>query len=308
MRVLVLGGHGYLGGRVAQYLNSLGFHVTLGSRNPDVKDCLLSGINTIKIDWNDIDRYTFECDSIIHAAGLNRDDCIEDPESALKFAESTKKLIDVAIKIKIKRFVYLSTAHVYKNPLVGHVKEEMPLTSNHPYAKMHQSSESFVRKASKEGLIEGVIMRLSNVIGPPNQKDVNCWQLLANDLCKQATLTTEILLNSDGKQERNFLPMSDFVRAVAHFIETPYAELSDGIFNVGSEKNITIFSMAELVAKRARIQFGKSIKIRRNKDNRNDNLVSLIFDINKLKNSGFKFIGKLEKEIDETLIFCQENF
>ena len=174
MRVLVLGGHGYLGGRIAQYLNYLGFHVTIGSRTPDIKPPLLLGINTIKIAWHDIDESVFNFDSIVHAAGPNSSDCISYPESALDFAKSTDRLLNIAVKKSIKRFIYFSTAHVYKNPLVGHVLEETPLTSDHPYAKMHQKSENFVQQYSKDSLIEGVVMRLANVIGPPSNKETNC--------------------------------------------------------------------------------------------------------------------------------------
>jgi UDP-glucose 4-epimerase len=308
MRILVLGGHGYLGGRIAQYLNLFGFHVTLGSRNPYVKDSFLSSINSIKIDWHDIDDAIFDFDAIIHAAGLNRDECIADPESALDFAKSTEYLLNILVKKSIKRFIYVSTAHVYKAPLEGHITEETPLTSEHPYAKMHQKSESFVRKFSKEGLIEGVVMRLSNVIGPPLIKETNCWQLLINDICKQAICLEKITLHTDGSQERNFLTMQDLNRAVVHLLEIPYLKLEDSIFNVGSEENSTVLNISKLVAERASKILNKKVDVSINQTNKNTELNSLIFNIQKLKNTGFHLKGKLIDEIDQTLMFCMKNF
>jgi len=308
MRVLVLGGHGYLGGRIAQYLNLLGFHVTLGSRNPDLKNSFLSGINAIKIDWHDIDDSIFDFDAIIHAAGLNRDECIADPESALDFAKSTEYLLNILVKKNIKRFIYISTAHVYKAPLEGLITEETPLISDHPYAKMHQKSESFVRKFSKKGLIEGVVMRLSNVIGPPLIKETNCWQLLINDICKQAICLEKITLHTDGSQERNFLTMQDLNRAVDHLLEKPYLKLGDGIFNVGSEENLTVLNMTKLVAERASKILNKKVDVSINQTNKNTELNSLIFNIQKLKNTGFHLKGELIDEIDQTLMFCMKNF
>lgn len=308
MRALVLGGHGYLGGRIAQYLNLLGFHVTLGSRNPDLKNSFLSGINAIKIDWHDIDDSIFDFDAIIHAAGLNRDECIADPESALDFAKSIEHLLNILVKKSIKRFIYVSTAHVYKAPLEGHITEETPLISEHPYAKMHQKSESFVRKFSKEGFIEGVVMRLSNVIGPPLIKETNCWQLVINDICKQAICLEKITLHTDGSQERNFLTMQDLNRAVVHLLEMPYLKLGDGIFNVGSEENLTVLNISKLVADRASKILNKKVDVSINQTNKNTELNPLIFNIQKLKNTGFHLKGKLINEIDQTLMFCMKNF
>ena len=308
MRVLVLGGHGYLGGRIAQYLNLLGFHVTLGSRAPSAKFPLLSGINTIKIDWHDIDDSIFDFDSIIHAAGLNRDECIVDPESALDFAKLTEALLNILVKKSIKRFIYISTAHVYKTPLEGHIKEETPLISDHPYAKMHQKSESFVQKFSKEGLIEGVVMRLSNVIGPTLIKETKCWQLLTNDICKQAICLEKITLNTDGSQERNFLTMQDLNRAVVHLLEMPYLKLGDGIFNIGSEENLTVLNMTKLVAERASKILKKKVDVSTDQKNKNIELNPLIFNIQKLKNTGFRLRGELIDEMYQTLMFSKKFF
>ncbi|MFM1756525.1 MAG: hypothetical protein RL621_1486 [Bacteroidota bacterium] len=308
MRVLILGGSGYLGGNIAQYLNFHGFQVTIGSRNSTPKFPLLPEIKTVKIDQHHIDESTFNFDSIIHAAGLNRDDCLANPQEALDFAGLTESLLNISIKKNIKRFIYLSTAHTYMNPLCGHITEETPLISDHPYAKMHQKSESFLHKFSKEGLIEGVVVRLSNVVGPPLNKEVNCWQLLINDICKQAITSQKIILNSDGSQERNFLSMKDLNRAMIYFLETPYIKLGNGVFNLGSEENLSVLNIAKIVAKRASLILNKKVDIFAGEKNKSTILSPLIFDIQKLKKAGFDLKADLIDEIDQTLFFCMKNF
>ena len=69
--------------------------------------------------------------------------------------------------------------------------------------------------------IQIIILRLSIVFGPPNNKNVNCWLLVFNDLGLQAIKIGKIILNSSGQQFRNFLPITEFCRSC----EIPYSRL-----------------------------------------------------------------------------------
>ena len=91
---------------------------------------------------------------------------------------------------------------------------------------------------------------LSNAYGAPADKDVNCWMLLVNDLCRQAATAVKIVLHSTGLQKRDFIPLHDVVRAIYHFIECPFDKSGDGIFNLGGEATYRISDLAELIAER----------------------------------------------------------
>ena len=118
MRVLITGGLGYVGERLAQAVTAeTDYEVVISTRNinnlyePEHK------AEVVKIDWDSIACIESICsgmDVIIHAAGVNALDCIDDPVNALEFnGVTTAKLITSAVKTGVKKFVYLSTAHVY---------------------------------------------------------------------------------------------------------------------------------------------------------------------------------------------------
>jgi len=309
MRVLILGGFGYLGSRIAQYLSKIDFEIILASRTQHNKPTWSANTDTFLMNWDNINLASIKFDAIIHAASLNMNECIDNPLDAINFSKKTKELIGSIQKTTAKKFIYFSTAHVYSSPLAGNIKEDAPLKSKHPYAIMHKNSESYIREFSQKGQINGVILRLSNSIGPPMEKNSNCWKLLVNDLCLQIAKEGRMRLKTNGRQERNFIAISDVAKAVAFFLNKPYSTLEDGIFNLGTEVNMTVFDMAHLIKDRARNLLGKEVPLYFESNQESKNADFFSFDISKIKNSGFNpSASSLINEIDNTLLFCINNF
>ena len=73
MRVLITGGFGYLGGRIAQALCDVGVNVVLGSRKDQKVPNWLPQATTAKLVWNnqeDLQSVCEQVDVVIHAAGM----------------------------------------------------------------------------------------------------------------------------------------------------------------------------------------------------------------------------------------------
>ena len=113
--ILITGGFGFLGGRLGQYLSE-NYNVILGSRSDQNEPNWLPIAKTLKIDWDDENSLNDACnlvDIIIHASGLNAQECSSDPEKALLVnGVYTQNLVRAAINKNVKKFIYLSTAHV----------------------------------------------------------------------------------------------------------------------------------------------------------------------------------------------------
>ena len=78
MRILITGGSGYLGSRLAVYLTNLGHHIILATRKIKSNPQWLPSAEVINIDWNDREALYNICkgvDQVIHAAGINSQDC-----------------------------------------------------------------------------------------------------------------------------------------------------------------------------------------------------------------------------------------
>ena len=129
MKILITGGSGYLAGRLAHYLKkTCNYQIILGSRKHTNYNMLNSEFQIMQTIWNSEEKLKFICegiDTIIHLAGINASDSLADPDLALEFnGVVTGKLIRAAVKSGVKKFIYFSTAHVYKSPLNGIITEE----------------------------------------------------------------------------------------------------------------------------------------------------------------------------------------
>ena len=224
MKILITGGFGYIGGRLAKAIIANTEHrVILGSRESKSIPNGLDGATGVLIRWDSpesLNRITSGVDVVIHASGMNSQDCEDDPNMALEVnGIATSNLLMAAIKQKVGRFIYLSTIHVYGTPLAGRITEDSPTVGIHPYATSHQAGEDAVLMENKKGSIKGIVVRLSNAFGAPIHNDVNCWTLLVNDLCKQAVNHQELVLSSSGRQKRDFVSLTNVCSAIIHLTE-----------------------------------------------------------------------------------------
>ncbi len=312
MRVLITGGYGFIGGRLGQYLSEAGHEVVLGSRHANTPPTWLPDSEVVRINWNDSDALDKICrnvEVVIHTAGMNAQDCATDPVAALNFnGVATTRLVSAASRVGVRRFIYLSTAHVYDSPLVGSITEETCPRNAHPYATSHLAGESAVHGAHQRGEIEGIVLRLSNAFGAPAHIDVNCWMLLVNDLCKQALTTGKLVLRTNGLQQRNFITLQDVSRCIAHLATLETSACVDGLFNVGGGSSYSVYSMAKLIASRCHTVLGFTPLIERVEPNAQDEEQILSYSIAKLQSTGFVLQDQIESEIDATLLFCSSFF
>lgn len=306
MRVLITGGLGYVGGRLAQLLASQqGYELVLGSRKHASQPSWLPSATMVRTEWaspSALERICNGIDAIVHAAGMNAAGCAADPVAAIKFnAVATARLLKAAIRQGVKRFIYLSTAHVYGSPLIGAITEDTCPVALHPYATSHRAGEDAVRAAHQSADIEGIVVRLSNAYGAPANKEANCWMLLVNDLCRQTATTRRLVLRTAGLQRRDFITLTDVGRAIAHLATLPREAVGNGLFNVGGSWAPTVREMAELVASRSEVLLGFRPPISQPKPALGEISQPLIFRIDKLLGTGFGLTSRHEAELDAAL-------
>ena len=310
MKILITGASGYLGGRLSGFFSKT-HHLRLASRK-EVFDLSLSNQNTIEqflIDWNDLESINnslLNIDTVIHLAGLNAEESFKNPIKAIEINKNnTQKILSLAIKNDVENFIYLSTAHVYSNPLQGIITEDSCIKGDHPYATSHFMGENILFDMHSKGLINGKILRLSNAYGSPLSKSVNCWMLVINNLCKQLVIDKKMKLKTNGNQRRNFISISDTAKAIEHLI---YAEhQTNPIFNIGSKWNPKIKEVVNYLANRFEIITNYKPDIVFNNDDVNE-FPNLDYRIDKLLESGFSFDNpnSKENEIDKLITKCIE--
>jgi UDP-glucose 4-epimerase len=303
--VLLVGGFGNLGGRIAAHLGSSdGHHIVLASRKNQAAPSWAKSAQTIQLDITDPKTFSnipTSVSCIIQLAGTNDVDSAQNPELAHRVTtEGTSALLSNAVDNGIERFIYFSTAHVYGAPLTGNFTEESPTNAVHPYATTHLEAESAIGTAHDRGEILGIRVRLSNGFGRPMAYETADWRTLTSDLCRQAVLEKRMEMRTDGLQERNFITKTDIARAVHHLIGLPKADASNGLFNLGGSNSQTLLAMANMIQERAQKKFGVGIPLHRPEPTTTD-IQHLNFDIRKLLNTGFSLTEDALGEIDEFL-------
>ena len=316
MKVLITGGWGFLGGRLAQALVSKGgYELLLGSRKEmRHPPSWLPEAEVVQTLWKSITNLRGICkdvDVILHLAAMNARDCLVTPRAAHEFnAIATESLLEAAVHSGVKRFIYLSTAHVYGTPISGVITEESPTAPVGPYATSKLAGEEAVRVAHKQGDIEGIVVRLSNSYGVPAHSQADCWMLLVNHLCRQAVSTNRMILHSSGLQQRDFIPLGDACSVITDLVSLPTSRIGNGVFNLGGGWSPTVLEMTELLRQRLHLVTGRWAEIRREAKGSTTISASLDYQMNNLLAAGLR-VGdaqNINPEIDNLIRFCISHF
>ncbi len=312
MRILITGASGFLGSSIVIGLNDPKYALHVISRSSSK---LFSQENIYKFNQIDLSSHqdlTEVCkdvDVIIHAAGMNANDSTKDPSKANFFNGTvTSNLLNHAIDSKVKRFIFLSTAHVYKSPLDGMIQETDQLTNPHPYATSHVFGENVVLEASKNSLIDGLVLRISNVFGSPEIENSNCWDLFINNLCMQAFIQHELKITGNPFQERDFIAKSDLISVLIDLINYPYSYSPNHIVNIGSGVSYSLIDMANLIKDEYEKMYKFNINISTNTDIKYGKYKELLFSSKLDHFFNIKMPNSSIYELGNLLHFCESKF
>lgn len=310
MKVLLTGGFGYIGGRLAQSLaGSADFELTLGTRRAAAAPAWAPEAAVAVTHWSsdaELARICRGMDAIVHLAGMNAAACAQDPVAALAFnGAATARLLRAAIEQRVTRFIHVSTAHVYGAALSGGVDESTCPEPRHPYATSHRAGEDAVLAANAARAIQGIVVRLSNSFGAPVEPDVDCWSLLTNDLCRQAVVAHQMVLRTAGRQRRDFVAVSEVCRAITHLLGAPVSAVAPGLFNVGGAWAPRLVEMAEIAASRVEAVLGFRPEIRLGATHDVVGEGDLSFNVDRIRGSGFVLRPEARlEELDRLIAFC----
>ena len=313
MRVLISGGTGYIGGRLAVHLSRAGHQIVLGSRKISGSPDWLTDAEMVQTKWNNSDELSRICrdiDVVIHAAGMNAQDCIADPVAALEFnGVATARFVSSATRAGVKRFIYLSTAHVYASPLVGRISEETCPKNLHPYATSHLTGEHALLAANDRREIQGIVFRLSNAFGAPVSKESNCWHLLVNDLCRQVVEKKLLSLRGSGKETRDFISLSQVCNVIELFVSRGFDSLDAGVFNLGTGYSFTLLDMARLIQQRCLNKLGHFPGLHVGGETNNNDLLNLEYKSSRMPSLAIDVdASKTITELDHLLKYCNHTF
>ena len=263
MRILISGASGYLGSRICKELKKK-HHIIAITRNPDkfnyFNEKIADEIITLKsFDNNFLEKVVDSKPEIfIHLISLDSSASNSNPLSSFDVnVGNTFKLLNHLKDSKtLKKFIYLSTIHVYNSSLKK-IDELTKPNPNNFYSLTHFLSEEITNYFNKEANFKCINLRLSNSYGEPVFENENCWKLVVNELVKSANEKKIISLNGEGLTSRDFIHYSDICDAISKLIIIDNSKFNHNTYNLSSGNSLLLIELAELINK----EFEGKIKI-----------------------------------------------
>lgn len=263
MRVLVTGGAGFIGSHLSERLLQTGDEVFIIDNLWTGKLTNIAGIqnhprlhlvvDTI-LNESVMNELAFKVDHIYHlAAAVGVKTVMDHPVETLDTnVKGTETVLRLANRFKKKVFI-ASTSEVYgkhvehtlseeDNRVMGSVKKR-----RWAYACSKTLDEFLALAYHDEKKLPVVIGRLFNTVGP---RQTGQYGMVLPNFVQSALLGKPITVYGDGSQSRSFCHVSDVVDAVVKLMNEPAAE--GDIFNVGSDREITIKELASKVKEMTR--------------------------------------------------------
>ena len=230
MRVLVTGGAGFIGANFVRFLlNSrrdveiVNFDKLTYAGNPenlvdvaqDQRYSFVRGDITDRTAVTELFRRQF--DAVVHfAAETHVDRSIEDASPFLSTnIVGTHCLLEAARGFPGIRFIHISTDEVYGSAAAGVAFTETALLDpRSPYAASKASAEHFVAAYASTHRVSSVILRCTNNFGPFQFPEKLIPLMIAN-----ANEDKPLPIYGDGMQERDWLFVEDYCRAIALALE-----------------------------------------------------------------------------------------
>lgn len=254
MRVLLIGGNGFIGSHLAERLRGMGHRPTVLDPGPPREDVDWRDIDYVRAGWTDadaLDRALRANVVVVHLASstvpstANADPAADVAGNLL----GTLSLLEAMRRHGRRRIVFFSSGGtVYGNPERLPVDEAHALRPIGSYGIVKAAVEGYLRMYAQSGDIEPLILRPSNPYGP-RQSLVGAQGFVATVMARLRD-GGSLRLWGDGGHVRDYIYIDDLVALAAR------AAVGDvcGVFNVGSGVGRTLNEVratVEAVAGRA---------------------------------------------------------
>ncbi len=265
MKVMITGASGFIGAYLTEYLLKRNFQVIACARDisrlPEWFD--YHNLDKRKLDiLNQAELSQFggeSLDWVIHTATSN-DILSRDTSAGITLsAIGTKNMLDFCVANQVPNLMFFSTFQVYGTELNGKIDELSPLLCQNDYGLNHIFGEQYVEMYARQGKINGVVVRPSNVYGRFSTPHINRWTLVPGCFCKEAYEKQTITLLSSGNQTRNFVSLENLSEAVNSIISNFKSQYD--IFNISSTQHFSMVEVAQLTQNIYFQRYGKPVKL-----------------------------------------------
>ena len=248
MKILVIGGNGFIGSHLVESLCKT-HEVSVLDRSTNKFTDGFQGVEYIYEDFQNGEKLkevlqgkdiVFHLLSTTVPITANRNPHY-DIESNLI---GTLNLLELISNSDVKRFIYVSSGGtVYGNPQYLPIDEKHPCNPIGSYGIIKKTIEDYVRMYSQKGHFSYLIVRPSNPFGP-RQNFLGDQGIIAK-LLYQGIAGDEFTVWGDGSAVRDYIFIDDLIS----FLKKAGLSEISGVYNVGSGKGRSINDIIEMLKK-----------------------------------------------------------
>lgn len=290
IKTLVTGGAGFIGSHISEKLLEDGHEVGIiddfstGEQKPKGANIITGSI----LDKDTLSKAFQDVEIVFHqAAQVSVPESVKNPEFTKKVnVEGTKNVLDMALRKNVKKVIFASSAAIYPDVKYP-VKENEETDPQNPYGESKKEAEDLMHAYSGENGLETVCLRYFNVYGPRQQSGV------VSIFLKNALGPKIIKIYGDGKQTRDFIHVSDVVRAN---MKAAFSKTSGESFNIATGKGTALLDLVSAIEKTS----GKTLKLEFNDEREGDIRYSCAIVSKAEEVLGFKAAVGLEDGLRKT--------
>jgi len=139
---------------------------------------------------------------------------------------STRNVLDICKKLKIRRIIFSSSSEVYGNLYKRAMKEEDSLSPVSAYGVSKVCCETYIKAYAKKKIINYNIVRFFNIYGNNQKKD-----FVISKFAKLISKNREIEIFGSGNQIRSYCHVEDAVEGLIKIIKRGK---KNTIYNIGN--------------------------------------------------------------------------
>jgi len=292
MKVLITGGAGFIGSHLAEKLLKLGYEVmvldNLSSSSLENLSQIMDEIEFVKGDCKnrrDVLDSMKDVEVVFHLAA-NPEVRLElcDPETCFREnVYATHVVLEAVRKSDVKVMAFTSSSTVYGDAKLIPTPEDYPPEPISVYGASKLASESLIMAYAHTYGFRAVIYRLANIVGPRSKHGV-----IYDFLQKLQRNPSELEILGDGTQRKSYLYVDDCINAMMLGLQRANKRVE--VFNVGSEDQITVREIAEIIVGKLglkNVEFKFTGGVNGGRGWKGD-VKNMLLDISKLKSIGWK--------------------
>lgn len=305
MKILVIGGMGFVGSHLSEEFVNTGHSVVIASRSKKKIRNIANIIDHVKIEYGDITNYKWletiilkhKPDVIFHLAGqLTHYEAFENPLYDVDVNSKTTLVILETLRKMEKpcRLILGSTFWVVGKPKTLPINEETPCNPLNLYAADRLASEHYCRIYNRVYGLDALVMRLTNTFGPREQYN-NPRKAALNYLLYKGFKGETVPIYDEGKFFRDYIYISDIVSAAKAIMEKGK---SGEIYFVGTNTPTWFYDIGKWIEE---LTPGKVVYVESPEYHKKIDVGNIVVDNTKLKKLGWNWKVPVKEGLKKTL-------